>query len=235
MIIVVFAGLLIAQYITTICLAILALFYFFYGFSKRSGSQKKIFLYICFFVSVIAVALALSLPLRYRIVNSFQLVSGYGRTTSLASRLFFLSNFMHLISNAPLQGIGLGSKVMLSGMFSADWRILYISLMLGIPVALCLFFIYVYIFSQARKKLKSLPFMSDEWKILQITCITFSAIIISDFSNGHIISAGPSNYIAWFLAGAAFSNWHKRYHPCLSMNPEPQPPPTKQETANRGT
>jgi hypothetical protein len=209
----VFAGLLIAQYITTICLTILALFYFYYSFTNKQRSFNKFILYFSLVVLLIGITMAISLPLRYRILGSFQLVSGYGSTTSLATRLLYLSNFEHVINKAPLHGIGLGSKLMFSDIFSADWRILYTSLMLGIPVAICLLSIYLYIYFRAKRKTKLVLFMSDEWKILLIAQLTFLAIILGDFSNGHIIGTGPSNYIAWFLAGAAFSSWDKKFRP----------------------
>lgn len=206
----VFSGLLFAQFISTICLAVLALFYLFYEFSKKTGSIKKFLFFLCFFCLIIVLILAISQPLRYRVLGSFQLVSNFGNTTSLASRLAFLSNFKGIIETAPLQGIGLGNHSLLLGMFTADWWILYMSLMLGIPIALCLFVIFLYIFLQAKKKMKYFTFMSDEWKILQITSLTFLAIMLGAFSNGHIICTAPSNYIVWFLAGSVFSTWKRK-------------------------
>jgi hypothetical protein len=144
-------------------------------------------------------------------LGSFQLITGYGGSTSLATRLLYLSNFESLIIKAPFQGIGLGSNMMLTDIFSADWRALYTSLMLGFPVAFCMLCVYLYVFYITGRKSKLVPFMSEEWKVILIARLTFLAVILGDFSNGHIISTGPSNYIVWFLAGAALSNWGKKF------------------------
>lgn len=215
---VILAGLFIAQFMTTLLLAILVVGW---SYLFGDGQHRKLLwrLLVLTGAAAATACIAFSIPgLRERLVHVFFLRTVAG-STSFGSRLLFYANYPGLMSATNLlTGRGLGHADF-AGLFTSDQRLPYIALVLGAPAAVLLAGMYLLVLGHLRRAQARFPRTTPEGRVLTIALMTFAAVILGDLSNGHLVGSGPSNYVVWFLAGCAFANWRRWCWPHTQLSP----------------
>ena len=194
-------GLGVAQFVTVIILTLFAVVLFEFVDVSRTERFRR-FVVDILTVAALLFAVVMIVPeVGKRISVSVNLADVFD-TPSLGSRLLMIMSYPSLLKGHFLFGYGY-SHMPLG--FTPDQRILYISLLVGVPVAVYMLFFYSAILKSAWRKMKRSVANSNDHKLYVIVVLTMAAAILGNLSNGQIDSTGPSNILTWIIAGAAIA------------------------------
>lgn len=198
-------GLLISQFITIILLTAMCvlLFNWRYLINRITFSNSLKFGIVS---GVIVCLMLLIFPeISQRITDSVVLTrAGDGGITSLGYRVIYILKYPTLISGHIWKGYGYMFDY---EVFSADAKILYFSLLTGIPAALLYIFVIGFFIKKAISKMKLPTISLPERHQMSLVYFVFITILINGLSNGHIESTAPSNYLIWILGGLTLKNY----------------------------
>ena len=196
-------ALLISQFITIILLSIFGIFLYHY---KRSGISVSInnSIKLLFISSFILLSTYVLLPdIFNRIIDSITFYRpSDGEITSLGYRILYILKYPTLIKGHVLWGYG---YMLDYSIFSADAKILYFSLFTGIPLMVLYLLFLILLINSCNKKVKISHLEENIKDKIILASVILVAIIINDFSNGHIEATSPSNYLVWVIVGNVIS------------------------------